>query len=239
MATSGTTDFNLEIDEIIEEALERAGIGGARTGYHLRSARRSLNILLSEWGNRGIHLWKVKLATVPLVLGQAEYNYANDSSNFPNDINDVLEAYIRNNTTATAPVDTTLTKIDRSTYASLPNKLSQGTPSQYYVQRTTSPSVFLYITPGSLYSGSNYQLKFYYLARIEDVGAYTNTADVVYRFIPCLTSGLAYYLSIKHSPEKTEQLRLFYEDELQRALTEDGQRTSLFISPQTFYGDGV
>jgi len=239
MATSGTTDFNLEIDEIIEEALERAGIGGARTGYHLRSARRSLNILLSEWGNRGIHLWKVKLATVPLVLGQAEYNYANDSSNFPNDINDVLEAYIRNNTTASAPVDTTLTKIDRSTYASLPNKLSQGTPSQYYVQRTTSPSIFLYITPGSLYSGSNYQLKFYYLARIEDVGAYTNTADVVYRFIPCLTSGLAYYLSIKHSPEKTEQLRLFYEDELQRALTEDGQRTSLFISPQTFYGDGV
>ena len=239
MATSGTTDFNLEIDEIIEEALERAGIGGARTGYHLRSARRSLNILLSEWGNRGIHLWKVKLATVPLVLGQAEYNYANDSSNFPNDINDVLEAYVRNNTTATAPVDTTLAKIDRSTYASLPNKLSQGTPSQYYVQRTTSPSVFLYITPGSLYSGSNYQLKFYYLARIEDVGAYTNTADVAYRFIPCLTSGLAYYLSIKHSPEKTEQLRLFYEDELQRALTEDGQRTSLFISPQTFYGDGV
>jgi len=239
MATSGTTDFNLEIDEIIEEALERAGIGGARTGYHLRSARRSLNILLSEWGNRGIHLWKVKLATVPLVLGQAEYNYANDSSNFPNDINDVLEAYVRNNTTATAPVDTTLTKIDRSTYASLPNKLSQGTPSQYYVQRTTSPSVFLYITPGSSFSGSNYQLKFYYLARIEDVGAYTNTADVVYRFIPCLTSGLAYYLSIKHSPEKTEQLRLFYEDELQRALTEDGQRTSVFISPQTFYGDGV
>ena len=239
MATSGTTDFNLEIDEIIEEALERAGIGGARTGYHLRSARRSLNILLSEWGNRGIHLWKVKLATVPLVLGQAEYNYANDSSNFPNDINDVLEAYVRNNTTATAPVDTTLTKIDRSTYASLPNKLSQGTPSQYYVQRTTSPSVFLYITPGSAFSGSNYQLKFYYLARIEDVGAYTNTADVVYRFIPCLTSGLAYYLSIKHSPEKTEQLRLFYEDELQRALTEDGQRTSVFISPQTFYGDGV
>ena len=239
MATSGTTDFNLEIDEIIEEALERAGIGGARTGYHLRSARRSLNILLSEWGNRGIHLWKVKLATVPLVLGQAEYNYANDSSNFPNDINDVLEAYVRNNTTATAPVDTTLSKIDRSTYASLPNKLSQGTPSQYYVQRTTSPSVFLYITPGSSFSGSNYQLKFYYLARIEDVGAYTNTADVVYRFIPCLTSGLAYYLSIKHSPEKTEQLRLFYEDELQRALTEDGQRTSVFISPQTFYGDGV
>jgi len=239
MATSGTTSFDLNIDDIIEEALERAGVGGTRTGYHLRSARRSLNILFSEWGNRGVHLWKVKLATVPLVLGQAEYNFANDNANFPSDLNDVLEAYIRNNSDATAPVDTTLTKIDRSTYAALPNKLAQGTPSQYYVQRTVSPSVFLYITPGSSFSGSNYQLKFYYLARIEDAGAYTNTADVAYRFIPCMVSGLAYYLSIKHSPERTEGLRLLYEDELKRALDEDGQRTSLYISPQTFFGDGV
>jgi len=239
MTTSGTTSFDLEIDEIIEEAFERAGVGGTRTGYHLKSARRSLNILFSEWGNRGVHLWKVKQATIPLVQGQAEYNYANDNANFPQDINDVLEAYVRNNTTPTAPVDQSLTKIDRSTYANLPNKLAQGTPSQYYVQRTTSPSVFLYTTPSASYSGSNYQLKFYYLARIEDVGAYTNTADIAYRFIPCMTSGLAYFLSIKHSPEKTEQLRLLYEDELQRALTEDGQRTSLYISPQTFYGDGV
>ena len=99
--------------------------------------------------------------------------------------------------------------------------------------------MFLYQTSGSSFSGSNYQLKFYYLARIEDAGAYTNTADVAFRFIPCLASGLAYYLSIKHSPERTESLRLLYEDELQRALTEDGQRTSLYISPQTFYGDGV
>ena len=239
MTTSGTTSFDLEIDELIEEAYERAGVGGSRTGYHLKGARRSLNILLSEWGNRGIHLWKVKQATVPLVQGQAEYNYANDNTNFPNDINDVLEAYVRDNTTATAPVDTTLSKIDRSDYAALPNKLSQGTPSQYYVQRTVNPSVFLYLTPGSSFSGANYQLKFYYIARIEDAGAYTNTADVAYRFIPCMISGLAYYLSMKVSPEMTQNLKLIYEDELQRALTEDGQRTSLFISPQTFYGDGV
>ena len=239
MATSGTTSFDLEIDEIIEEAYERAGVGGSRTGYHLKGARRSLNILLSEWGNRGIHLWKVKQATIPLVQGQAEYNYASDASNFPNDINDVLEAYVRNNSDATAPVDTTLTKIDRSAYAALPNKLSQGTPSQYYVQRTVAPSVFLYTTPSSSFSGSNYQLKFYYLARIEDSGAYTNTADVAYRFIPAMTAGLAYYLSMKYSPELVQGLKLIYEDELQRALTEDGQRTSLYISPQTFYGDGV
>jgi len=239
MTTSGTTSFNLDIDELFQEAYERIGIDGSRSGYHLRSARRSLNILLSEWDNRGVHLWKVKLATIPLVLGQAEYNYINDATNFPNDVNDVLEAYIRNNTTATTPVDTSLTKIDRSAYAALPNKLSQGTPSQYYVQRTTSPSVFLYQTPGSSFSGSSYQLKFYYLARIEDAGVYTNTPDVVFRFLPCLTSGMAYYLSIKHAPQRTEQLRMFYEDELQRALTEDGQRTSLFISPKSYFGDGL
>ena len=131
MATSGTTTFNPSVDEIIEEAYERTNIRGTRTGYQLKSARRSLNILLSEWGNRGIHLWKIKLASVPLVEGQALYNYTSDTTNFPSDISDVLEAYVRNNTTATAPVDTALSKIDRSTYSALPNKLSKGTPSQY------------------------------------------------------------------------------------------------------------
>ena len=107
----------------------------------LKSARRSLNILFSEWANRGVHLWEVKEATVPLVEGQAEYSYASDSANFPNNISDVLEAWVRNNTTATAPVDTSLSKIDRSAYAALPNKLTKGTPSQYYVQRLIAPKV--------------------------------------------------------------------------------------------------
>jgi hypothetical protein len=239
MATSGTTTFDLPIDEIIEEAFERTGMRGNRTGYQLKSARRSLNIMFSEWGNRGVHLWKIKQATIPLVEGQAEYNYASDNTNFPQDISDVLEAYVRNNTTATAPVDTTLTKIDRSAYAALANKLSKGTPSQYYVQRTVAPSVFLYQTPSSSFSGANFQLKFYYVARIEDSGAYTNEADVVYRFIPCMTSGLSYYLSLKYSPETAQANKLIYEDEFKRALDEDGQRTSTFITPQTFYGDGV
>ena len=243
MTTSGTTTFNLDLDELFQEAYERIGIDGSRSGYHLRSARRSLNLLLSEWDNRGVHLWKVKLATVPLVLGQAQYDYASDPTNFPNDINDVLEAYVRNNLAPNAPMDISLTKIDRSAYAALPNKLSQGTPSQYYVQRTYSPSIFLYQTPGSNYSNAanptDFEVLFYYLARIEDAGAYTNTPDVVFRFLPALTSGLAYYLSIKYRPDRTEQLRLFYEDELQRALTEDGQRTSLFISPKAYFGDGL
>ena len=239
MATSGTTAFDLPIGEIIEEAFERTGMRGNRTGYELKSARRSLNIMFSEWGNRGVHLWKVKQATVPLVEGQAEYNFANDNSNFPSDISDVLEAFVRNNTTATAPVDTTLNKIDRSDYSALANKLSKGTPSQYYVQRTVAPSVFLFQTPSSSFSGANFQLKFFYVARIQDAGAYTNESDVVYRFIPCMTAGLSYYLSLKYSPETVQANKLIYEDEFKRALDEDGQRTSTFITPQTFYGDGV
>ena len=243
MTTSGTTSFNLDIDELIQEAYERIGIDGSRSGYQLKSARRSINLLLSEWDNRGVHLWKVEKATVNLVLGQAEYNYAADPTNFPNNINDVLEAYVRNNTVTTAPVDISLSKIDRSAYAALPNKLSQGTPSQYYVQRTVNPSIFLYQTAGSNYSNAsnptNFQLVFYFLARIEDAGTYTNTPNVVFRFLPALTSGLAYYLAVKHAPERIEQLRMLYEDDLQRALQEDSQRTSLYISPKNYFGDGM
>ena len=250
MATSGTTAFNPSIDDIIEEAYERTNVRGTRTGYQLRSARRSLNILLSEWGNRGINLWKIKLGSIPLVEGQAEYNYSNDSSNFPTDISDVLEAYVRNNSTVTAPVDTALSKIGRSTYSALPNKLAKGTPSQYYVQRqgyirnaagtvTASPNIFLYTTPSSSFSGASYLVNFYYMAKLEDAGAYTNTSDTVFRFYPALISGLAYYLSMKYSPDRTADLKLIYEDEMLRAVTSDGQETSTYITPQTFYGDGV
>ena len=241
--TSETTEFNPQIDDIIEEAFERTGVQGARTGYQLRSARRSLNIMFQEWGNRGVHLWKVKLAKVPLVEGQAEYNFASDSENFPEDISDVLEAYYRNNSDATAPQAIALTKIDRSTYSQTPNKLAKGTPSQYYVERKLNPSIFLYTTPSSSVSDtttpSKFQFCFYYLSKIQDVGAYTNTSDVVNRFYPCIMSGLAYYLSMKYSPAMSQELERRYESELLRALDADNQGTSTFISPQTFYGDGV
>jgi len=241
--TSETTEFNPQIDEVIEEAFERTGVKGTRTGYQLRSARRSLNIMFQEWGNRGVHLWKVKLAKVPLVEGQAEYNFASDSTNFPNDIDSVLEAYYRNNSTTTAPVDVSLTKIDRSAYSATPNKLAKGTPSQYYVERKLNPSVFLYTTPSSSVSStttpSSFQFCFYYLSKIQDVGAYNNTSDVVNRFYPCMMSGLAYYLSLKYSPDMSQELERRYESELLRALDADNQGTSTFISPQTFYGDGV
>ena len=241
--TSETTEFNPQMDDVIEEAFERTGVRGTRTGYQLRSARRSLNIMFQEWGNRGVHLWKVKLAKIPLVQGQAEYSYASDSTNFPDDISTVLEAYYRNNSDTANPQDIALTQISRSQYSQTPNKLTQGTPSQYYVARRLNPSIFLYATPSSSVSStttpSSFQFCFYYLSKIQDVGAYNNTSDVVNRFYPCMISGLAYYLSQKVSPDRSQELERRYESELLRALDADNQGTSSFISPQTFYGDGV
>jgi hypothetical protein len=226
MATSGTTSFNLSIDEIVEEAYERIGMR-INSGYDIKSARRSLNILFSEWGNRGVHLWKVELDQVALVQGQANYTVNTD-------VSDVLEAYISSTsgTPGTTTSDLSLSKIDRSTYAALPNKGTQGQPSQYYVDRQTTPVIYLYQTPDlSTYT----YLKYYVIKRIEDSGAYTNTADVAYRFIPCMCAGLAYYLAIKRSPQRAELLKLAYEDEMKRALDEDGSRTSLYISPQSYF----
>lgn len=226
MATSGTTSFNLSIDDIVEEAYERIGIR-INSGYDIKSARRSLNILFSEWGNRGVHLWKVELDQVALVQGQANYTVNTD-------VSDVLEAYISSTsgTPGTTTNDLSLSKIDRSTYAALPNKGTQGQPSQYYVDRQTTPVIYLYQTPDlSTYT----YLKYYVIKRIEDSGAYTNTADVAYRFIPCMCAGLAYYLAIKRSPQRAELLKLAYEDEMKRALDEDGSRTSLYISPQSYF----
>ena len=231
MATSGTSAFDLNIDDIIEEAYERCGIR-TNSGRDLRSARRSLNLLFSEWGNRGVHIWKVSLNEIALVAGTAQYS-VNES------VSDVLEAYI--STTAAAQNtsstnDVSLTKIDRSAYAALPNKLQTGQPSQYFVDRQTTPQIFLYLAPDA---STFTTLKFYSVDRIQDAGIYTNQADVVYRFLPCMCSGLAYFLAMKKAPDRIQTLRLVYEDELQRALTEDGQRTSVYISPQTYFGDGV
>ena len=218
MATSGTTSFNLNIDEVIDEGYERCGLS-TTSGYDLRSARRSLDLLFAEWGNRGIHLWKVALHEASLVSGQAEYSVASD-------VSDVLEAFVSSTAAGANSVDTqdvSLTKIDRSAYAALPNKLALGQPTQYYVERLTTPKIYLYQAPDlNTYT----TIKYYVIKRIEDAGAYTNDADVAYRFLPCMCAGLAYYLSMKKSPEMVQQNKLIYEDELKRALDEDGQRTN-------------
>ena len=229
MATSGTTTFDLNVDDIIEEAYERCGVR-TNSGYDLKSARRSLNLLFSEWGNRGVHLWKVELQTQALTAGTI--SYAVDAK-----VSDVLEAYLSTTSGQTSSTqDVSLTKIDRSAYAALPNKGATGNPSQYYVDRLLTPTINLYIAPdASTYT----HVKYYSINRIQDAGAYTDQTDAPFRFLPCMCSGLAYYLSMKKNPQITQNLRLYYEDELQRALTQDGQRTSVYISPQTYFGDGV
>lgn len=225
MATSGTTTFNLDIAEIIDEAYERCG-SSTTSGYSLKSARRSLNLLMSEWGNRGVHLWKVELKVQELTAGTSEYAT-------PSDCSDVLEAYISTSSgTTTSTNDVSLDKIDRSAYAGLPNKGQRGQPSQYFIDRQITPLLNLYLTPDKV---TFTHVKYYYMQRIQDAGAYTNNPDVPFRFLPCMCSGLAYYLSMKVNPKTTDALRLYYEDDLMRALQEDGQRTSTYITPQTYY----
>jgi hypothetical protein len=226
MATSGTTTFNLDIDDVIEDAYERCGLQ-TREGYDLRSARRSLNILFQEWMNRGIHLWKVENQTDNLTAGTTTYTA-------PSDASDVLEMTFRTVSSGTT-TDTTMTKISRSEYQAIPNKFSQGQPTQYYVERNLSNvSINLYQTPNT----TNTQINYNYIGRIQDVGSYTNQPDAPFRFLPCMVSGLAFYLSQKKNPQMTQTLKLYYEDELQRALTEDGQRASLHLTPQNYFING-
>jgi hypothetical protein len=242
--TSGTTVFDKDfsIDEIIEESFERLGIQQV-TGYQLKTSRRSLNIMLQEWGNRGIHYWEIGELDLDLIQGQAEYKFYRASSDGtsatsnPNGVygmSDVLEAQLRNNRTATDQSDSPMTKVDRSTYAAFSNKLSQGTPNQYWVQRFIDHvSINVYPTPDS--TNASKDMHFYYIKRIQDVGAYTNATDMPFRFVPCMVSGLAYYLSMKYAPQMTQQMKLFYEDEFQRALQEDGSASSTFITPKAYY----
>ena len=235
--TSGTTIFdkNFAIDEIIEEAYERIGLQSV-SGNQLRQARRSLNILFQEWGNRGLHYWQIGNNSITLVADQAVYTMFRSSADGTSDatavfgVDDVLEAVYRNSSN----VDSPLTKINRSTYQALSNKTSTGQPSQYYVQRFIDKvTITLYLTPGSSQAGD--KINYYFVKRIQDIGDYTNATDVPYRFVPCMVSGLAFYLAQKFKPELSQQMKLYYEDELQRALAEDGSSSSSFITPKTYY----
>jgi hypothetical protein len=235
--TSGTTTFEkgFSISDIVEEAFERIGIQGV-SGYQLKGARRSLNILFQEWSNRGLHYWEVKNNLITLVDGQAVYTMYRSTADGTSDatavygVDDILEASYRN----ASSVDTPLTKINRSAYQSLSNKTSEGQPTQYFVQRFIDKvTITLYLTPGSDQAGNF--INYYYASRIQDAGAYTNDADVPYRFVPCMVAGLAYYLAVKFSPERIQALKLLYEDELARALEEDGSSSSSFITPKTYY----
>ena len=191
--------------------------------------------MFQEWSNRGLHYWEIANNNITLVNGQAVYTMFRSTSDGTSDatavygVDDILEANYRNNN-----VDTPLTKINRSTYQGLSNKTSTGTPSQYFVQRFIDKiTITLYLTPGSSEAGKF--LNYYYVKRIQDAGVYTNATDVPYRFVPCMVSGLAFYLCQKYQPQRCQEMKLYYEDELNRALTEDGSSTSSYITPKTYY----
>ena len=243
--TSGTVTFDktFAVDEIIEEAYERIG-SQVTSGYQLKTARRSLNIMFQEWGNRGLHYWEVAEANIDLIEGQAEYSFFRSTSDGTSAVTnpantygvaDVLEATIRTDRTASDQADSALTKIDRSTYSALSNKLSKGTPSKYFVQRfVDKTTITVYPTADS--SNASKDLHFYYVKKIQDADTtYTDATDVPFRFVPCMVSGLAFYLAQKFNPQLVQQMKLYYEDELARALSEDGSSTSVHITPKVYY----
>ena len=243
--TSGTVTFDktFAIEEIIEDAFERIGLNSV-AGYQLKSARRSLNILFQEWGNRGIHYWEIGSTNLDLIEGQADYDFFRSSDDGTSattvdpasvfGISDVLEAQLRSNRTQTTQSDSPMTKVDRSTYAGFSNKLSKGTPNQYWVERFIDKvTIHIYPTPDS--TNASKDMHFFFIKRIQDAGDYTNATDVPFRFVPCMVSGLAYYLSMKYQPALIQQTKLVYEDEFARALAEDGSASSTHITPKAYY----
>jgi hypothetical protein len=218
MATSGTTDFTLQIDDIVEEAFERCGMR-VTNGYQLNSARRSLNLIFLDWANRGLNLWTIEQATYALSQGTNEITLANDTVN-------VLSAVIRDSSTSPSS-DITIDRIGREEYLNIPDKTTQARPAQYYVQRANTFKVFLY--PAS--SANTYTFVYYRIRRIQDAGVYTNTSDVNFRFLPCLVSGLSYQLALKYAPERVEALKAYYEEDFKRAADEDRDTASLHLVP--------
>ena len=244
--TSGTVTFDktFAVDDLISEAYERIG-SQVTSGYQLKTARRSLNIMFQEWGNRGLHYWEIAESNIDLIEGQTEYTFyrasgdgTSSSTNATADVYgvaDILEATLRTDRTETDQADSALTKIDRSTYSALSNKLSKGTPSKYFVQRfVDKTTITVYPTADS--SNASKDLHFYYVKRIQDADStYTDATDVPFRFVPCMVSGLAFYLAQKFQPQLVQQMKLYYEDELARALSEDGSSTSVHITPKVYY----
>ncbi len=231
MATSGTTAFNMQFTEIAEEAWERAG-REMRSGYDLRTARRSMNLLTIEWANRGLNLFTVEEGSVTLTQGDGEYD-------LPADTIDLLEHVIRTGAgAASTQQDLSITRISVSTYSSIPNKLVQGRPLQIYIDRAVdNPVIRLWPVPdqGTLLS-PYYYLKYWRLRRIEDAGTGINTADMNFRFFPALVAGLAYYIAMK-VPElidRVPMLQAEYEKQYDLAGQEDRDKSSVRFVPYMY-----
>ena len=218
MAVSGSTDFELDVSDYIEEAYERCGLE-VRTGYDLKTAKRSLNLMLADWANRGLNQWTIEQTTVSLTEGTAEYTLGASTI-------DVLDAVIRRSGT-----DFALERISRGDYINIPTKTTKARPSQFFIDRQINPVLKLWPVP----ENSTDTVIIDKLVRMDDADTFTNTMDLPFRFYPCLAAGLAYYIALKRAPQRLQILKAVYEEEFERAMTEDRDRASFNVVPQYEY----
>ena len=218
MATSSSTDFELDVADYIEEAFERCGLE-IRTGYDLQTARRSMNLMLAEWANRGLNQWTIDQRTQALTAADTDYSLGTD-------VIDILSAVVRRSGT-----DFSLSRISRDSYLAIPTKTSSGRPTQFFLDRQITPNLKIWPAP----ENSTDVIIYDALTRIQDADTAANTLEVPFRFYPCLTAGLAYYLSMKKNPQLTQMLKVIYEEEFQRAMGEDRDRSSFTVTPEYQY----
>ena len=231
MATSGTTAFNMDLTEIVEEAFERAG-GQLRTGYDLRTASRSLNLMFSQWANRGLNMFTYEQGSINLVAGTATYN-------LPTDTVDLLEHVIRTGAgSSSTQADLTITRISVSTYATIPNKLAQGRPIQVWIERLDTPRITVYPIPDN---SQPYVFVYWRLRRMQDAGTGVNTMDMPFRFYEAMTAGLAYHLALKipGAMERLGVLKEQYDSAWELASSEDREKAAVrFVPRATHIGNG-
>ena len=218
MTTSGSTDFELAVDDYIEEAYERCGLE-IRTGYDLKTAKRSLNLMLAEWANRGLNQWTIVQRTQALTADDSEYDLGTD-------VIDVLSVVVRRSGT-----DFNMSRISRDTYLSIPTKTTPGRPTQYFLDRQITPNLKIWPAPENSTDVIHYDA----LTRIQDADTMQNTLEIPFRFYPCLAAGLAYYIALKRAPDRIQLLKTSYEEEFDRAMAEDRDRSSFTITPSLDY----
>jgi hypothetical protein len=232
MATSGVSNFNLDLTEVVEEAFERVG-GEMRTGYDLRTARRSMNLMFADWANRGLNMFTYEQGSIPLVAGTATYE-------LPADTVDLLEHVIRTGAgSASTQADLTITRISVSTYATIPNKLQQARPIQVWIERLNTPRFTVWPVPDNT---QPYTFVYWRLRRIQNAGDGVNTMDMPFRFLPCMVAGLAYYLALK-VPGGTERLQVLkaqYDEAWDLASSEDREKAAVrFVPRRQYIGSGT
>jgi len=218
MTTSSSTDFELAVDDYIEEAYERCGLE-IRTGYDLKTAKRSLNIMLAEWANRGLNQWTIEQRTQALTADDVDYTLGTD-------VIDVLSVVVRRSGT-----DFNMSRISRDTYLSIPTKTTTGRPTQYFLDRQITPNLKIWPAPENSTDVIHYDA----LTRIQDADTMQNTLEIPFRFYPCLAAGLAYYIALKRAPDRIQLLKTSYEEEFDRAMAEDRDRSSFTITPSLDY----